>query len=46
MVPKAGLEPARCRHQRILSPSRLPFHHFGAPAEISITYFRRRRKPH
>ncbi len=24
LVPVAGLEPARCRHQRILSPSRLP----------------------
>ena len=29
LVPKAGLEPARCRQQRILSPSRLPFHHTG-----------------
>ena len=29
LVPKAGLEPARCCHQRILSPPRLPFHHFG-----------------
>lgn len=29
LVPKAGLEPARCRQQRILSPPRLPFHHFG-----------------
>lgn len=24
MVPGAGLEPARCRHRRILSPVRLP----------------------
>ena len=24
MVPVVGLEPTRCRHQRILSPSRLP----------------------
>ena len=24
LVPKAGLEPARCRHHRILSPARLP----------------------
>ena len=24
LVPVAGVEPARCRHQRILSPSRLP----------------------
>ena len=29
MVPVVGLEPTRCRHQRILSPSRLPFHHTG-----------------
>ena len=38
MVPKAGLEPARYRYQRILSPSRLPFHHFGMSKSI-ITYF-------
>ncbi len=29
VVPVVGLEPTRCRHQRILSPSRLPFHHTG-----------------
>ena len=29
MVPEAGLEPARCLEQRILSPSCLPFHHSG-----------------
>ena len=29
LVPKVGLEPTRYRYQRILSPSRLPFHHFG-----------------
>ena len=29
MVPKVGLEPTRYRYQRILSPSRLPFHHAG-----------------
>ncbi len=29
VVPKVGLEPTRCRHHRILSPTRLPFHHFG-----------------
>ena len=29
LVPKVGLEPTRCRQQWILSPSRLPFHHFG-----------------
>ena len=28
MVP-VGLEPTRYRYQRILSPSRLPFHHTG-----------------
>jgi hypothetical protein len=34
VVPKEGLEPSRCCHQRILSPPRLPFRHFG-PAERS-----------
>lgn len=29
MVPKAGLEPARYRYPRILSPVRLPFRHLG-----------------
>lgn len=29
LVPKAGLEPARGRPHWILSPARLPFHHFG-----------------
>ena len=29
MVPVVGLEPIRCCHQRILNPSRLPFHHTG-----------------
>ena len=29
MVPVVGLEPTRYRYQRILSPSRLPFHHTG-----------------
>ena len=33
LVPVVGLEPTRCRHQRILSPSRLPFHHTG----VSLT---------
>ncbi len=28
-MPVVGLEPTRCCHQRILSPSRLPFHHTG-----------------
>ena len=34
LVPKVGLEPTRCRQQWILSPSRLPFHHFGL-----LTYY-------
>ena len=38
MVPKAGLEPARYRYQRILSPSRLPFHHFGKYGEYVTTF--------
>ena len=29
LVPKVGLEPTRYRYHRILSPTRLPFHHFG-----------------
>ena len=29
VVPVVGLEPTRCRHQRILSPPRLPFQHTG-----------------
>ena len=29
MVPVVGLEPTPCRQERILSPSRLPFHHTG-----------------
>lgn len=29
LVPKVGLEPTRYRYHRILSPARLPFHHFG-----------------
>jgi hypothetical protein len=29
LVPVAGLEPARRKHQRILSPPCLPFHHTG-----------------
>ena len=28
-MPAAGLEPARCRHQWILSPPRLPFRQAG-----------------
>ena len=29
MVPKAGLEPARCHQRGILNPLRLPFRHLG-----------------
>ena len=29
LVPAAGLEPALCRQNWILSPTRLPFHHAG-----------------
>ncbi len=35
-VPKAGLEPARYRYQRILNPPRLPFHHSGPQAYYSM----------
>ena len=34
MVPKVGLEPTRYHYQRILSPSRLPFHHFGSTRKL------------
>ena len=34
MVPVVGLEPTRYRYQRILSPSRLPFHHTGTATDI------------
>ena len=40
LVPKAGLEPARCRHQRILSPSRLPIpplRHVGKNLDFILT---------
>ena len=37
LVPKVGLEPTRCRQQWILSPSRLPFHHFGLLIYYSIS---------
>ncbi len=33
LVPKVGLEPTRYRYHRILSPARLPFHHFGIRGE-------------
>ncbi len=38
LVPVVGLEPTRCCHQRILSPSRLPFHHTGKVLFIYSTY--------
>ena len=39
LVPKVGLEPTRCLQQRILSPSRLPFHHFGVSTESFIIIY-------
>ena len=41
LVPVVGLEPTRCRHQRILSPSRLPFHHTGV--SLSSIYHSKRK---
>ena len=41
LVPVVGLEPTRCRHQRILSPSRLPFHHTG---ENSCLLYRKQNR--
>ena len=35
-VPAAGLEPARCRHQWILSPPRLPFRQAGAAQSANV----------
>ena len=43
MVPKVGLEPTRYRYQRILSPSRLPFHHFGTIFLLYIPFFEKAR---
>ena len=37
MVPVVGVEPTRVLAQRILSPSRLPFHHTG---EILWTHYK------
>ena len=44
VVPKAGLEPARPRGQRSLSPSRLPFHHFGVRS-ILYTMLQEKSRP-
>ena len=40
MVPVVGLEPTPCRQERILSPSRLPFHHTG---KYAIFFYRPER---
>ncbi len=39
LVPAVGLEPTRYRYQRILSPSRLPFHHTGKHHEVYHNFF-------
>ena len=45
-MPVAGVEPARCHHQRILSPSRLPIPtHRLVNSDIIITALRRVVKP-
>ena len=36
MVPKAGLEPARCHQRGILNPLRLPFRHLGMGRFLSL----------
>ena len=38
LVQVVGLEPTRCRQQRILSPSRLPFHHTCIKYLFNISY--------
>ena len=40
LVPVVGLEPTPCRQERILSPSRLPFHHTG---KYAIFFYRPER---
>ena len=42
MVPVVGLEPTRCRHQRILSPSRLPIPSHW-PVDTGLLYRRSER---
>jgi len=39
MVPVAGLEPAPCCQDWILSPGRLPFHHTGIFCFPSLLFF-------
>ena len=43
-MPAAGLEPARCCHQQILSLPRLPFRHAGIETSIIISRFCRNGK--
>ena len=38
LVPVVGLEPTPCRQERILSPSRLPFHHTGISLSACLLY--------
>ena len=38
LLPAAGLEPARCRHQWILSPPRLPFRQAGVSHQHALSY--------
>ena len=44
LVPVVGLEPTPCRQERILSPSRLPFHHAGLCDMHAKHYTRPKRK--
>lgn len=39
LVPKAGLEPAHHRWQRILSPPRLPFRHSGKHTRVIVATY-------
>lgn len=41
-----GLEPTRPRGQRILSPSRLPFHHIGINSHLGAVAFGPYRQSH
>lgn len=44
-MPKVGLEPTPTCVDRILSPARLPFRHFGAVEFMPVYPARERRQP-
>ena len=46
MVPKAGLEPARCHQRGILNPLRLPFRHLGLRRFLALRGDKVQRQNH